>query len=244
MTTQIKINYKEYPECMFAMIAAFLPEDDGYEVRRAAGKVVFRSQDVNGYTYKNGLLHSFDDQPAFVKGNRKEWYWNGLLHRDGDLPAVVFDDGKAERWYKYGKSHRDGDLPAHIAENYQEWHKDGKIHRDGDLPAIIDGSCSSWYKNNRLHRDGDLPAVKDVEGEMYMWFRNGLCHRDGNEPAVIQGLRNEFWNNGVFIRCQQYIDEDGLYEYDEYEYDDEAQEEPDEEPEYYNYLDDDHPHYE
>jgi hypothetical protein len=38
MSTQIKINYKEYPECMFAMIAAFLPKDEGDELRRVSGQ--------------------------------------------------------------------------------------------------------------------------------------------------------------------------------------------------------------
>jgi hypothetical protein len=245
MSLTIKpINYKNYPECMFAMLSAFVSEEEGHYLRRAAGKVVFRSRDSDGNTYLNGLLHSYDDEPAFVSGNRREWYWNGLLHRDGDLPAVVIE-GTAERWYRYGKSHRDGDLPAHIAENYQEWNKDGNIHREGDLPAIIDGTCSSWYKNNRLHRDGDLPAVLDVQADMYMWFKNGLRHRDGYEPAVIKGLRHEYWEDGVFIRCAQYIDEDGLYNDYDYEYDEqeEQQEQEEGEPEYYDYLDDDHPRY-
>ena len=45
-----KINYKEYPECMFAMIAAFLPQDEGHDLRRVAGDKVFRSEGLNGNT--------------------------------------------------------------------------------------------------------------------------------------------------------------------------------------------------
>lgn len=59
----IKINYKEYPEFMFAIIASFLPKDEGDYLRKVAGKVIFKYE-KNGRTYKNGLLHSYDDLPA------------------------------------------------------------------------------------------------------------------------------------------------------------------------------------
>jgi len=197
-----QINYKEYPECIFAMLAAFLPDSEGDDLRRVAGKVVFRSEDKDGNTYRNGLLHSFHDNPALVHGKHKEWYVDGLLHREGDKPAVVID-GVAERWYKHGKSHRDGDKPAHIAENYQEWWVDGKRHRDGDLPAIIDGNRMSWYSYGRINREGDLPSVEDRDLHLYMWFKNGLRHRDGDRPAVIEGAIHEYWENDILIRVEE-----------------------------------------
>jgi len=92
----ININYKEYPECMFAMIAAFLPPDEGHVLRRVAGKVVFKSEDKDGNTYRNGLLHSFDDMPALRIGSQQEWYKNGKRHRDGDKPALI--DKKRQEW--------------------------------------------------------------------------------------------------------------------------------------------------
>ena len=111
--TLLKINYKDYPEFMFAMIAAYLPKDDGVYLRKVAGEVVFRHE-KDGCTYKNGVLHSYDDKPAIVIPN---WSW-GV-------------------WCKDGKIHRDNDRPAHEGNNYQIWYRNGKIHRDGDLPANI-----------------------------------------------------------------------------------------------------------
>ena len=84
-----QINYKEYPECMFAILAACLPESEGGDLRRVAGKVAFRSEDKDGNTYRNGLLHSFDDMPALRIGSQQEWYKNGKRHRDGDISASV-----------------------------------------------------------------------------------------------------------------------------------------------------------
>ena len=121
-TTQMKINYKEYPECMFAMIAAFMEGDDGDDLRRVAGSVFFRSTDSNGCTYRNGLLHSYDDQPSNSMNDQKTWHKDGNLHREGDLPAVI-----------------EGDR--------QIWYKDGNLHRDGDLPAVINGYEKQWWKN-------------------------------------------------------------------------------------------------
>jgi hypothetical protein len=71
MATQIKINYKEYPEFMFAMISAYLPARKGYLIRILAGSVEFKSADSTGNTYKNGLLHNY----------YSGWFRNGLCHR-------------------------------------------------------------------------------------------------------------------------------------------------------------------
>ena len=127
MTSISPIKYQEYPECMFAMISAFLPVKEGRDLRRVSGSITFRHNDVYGNTYKNGTLHSFDDQPAYVGPFIKEWYKNGILHRERDLPAVVIGDWR-EEWWINGKRHRDGDLPAVITENEGNfWYKDGKL---------------------------------------------------------------------------------------------------------------------
>jgi hypothetical protein len=120
------INYKEYPECMFAILAAFLPASEGNDLRRAAGKVVFKSTDKDGNTYRNGLLHSFDDVPALVNKNTREWYKNGILHREGDQPAIIIRD--RQEWWVNGKPHREGN-PALIdpESGAQEWWIDGEL---------------------------------------------------------------------------------------------------------------------
>lgn len=108
------INYKNYPECM---VAAYLPSNEGNDLRRVDGGVVFKSQDMFGSTYKNGLLHSFDDQPAISldNGTNKFWYRNGYRHRDGDKPAVV------------------------KGEKYMEWWVHGRLHRYDYKPSIVIG---------------------------------------------------------------------------------------------------------
>ncbi len=91
-----RLNYKDYPEFMFAMIAAYLPSSEGYYLRLVAGSVVFRSVDKNGYTYKNGELHSYNDLPAVISGDRKVWYRDDKCHREGDLPAII--NGARQEW--------------------------------------------------------------------------------------------------------------------------------------------------
>ena len=153
---KFKINYKDYPEYMFAIIAAYLPESEGRDLRREAGSVVFRHEDLDGWTYKNGVLHSYNDKPAIISGHRQEWYKNGKLHREGDLPAVISGDYQA--WYKYGELHREGELPAFISGHYLLWYKYGKLHREGDLPAIISKYKQEWYKNGKRY----IPTTKNL----------------------------------------------------------------------------------
>jgi hypothetical protein len=145
MTTQIKINYKEYPEFMFAMIVSYLPSDEGNELRKLAGRVVFRHDDKYHNTYKNGLLHSYDDKPARIIGERKEWYVDGKLHRDNDQPAVV-KIGFVREWYRHGLLHREYDKPAIINDSrlFNAWYVNGLLHRYSG-PAIIDDHGKMWY---------------------------------------------------------------------------------------------------
>jgi hypothetical protein len=123
-TTPFKIDYRNYPEFMFAMIAAYLPPSEALYVSRAAGDVTFRHQDSEGCTYKNGLLHSYEDKPAVSRAGYQMWYKNGELHRDGDLPAYV-SDGK-KQWYSNGVLHRDG-KPAFIEGRIQEFYIHGVL---------------------------------------------------------------------------------------------------------------------
>jgi len=160
MTTQIRIKYQEYPEYMFAMIAAYIPAEEGDDLRRVSGKVVFRHEDENGNTYKNGLLHSYNDKPALIEPvtNNKIWFKDGKRHRDNDRPAV--ETIKKQEWYKDGQLHREGDFPAVINFNFsripwisgrvvsQEWYINGNRHRESG-PAVIDnllGITEYWIE--------------------------------------------------------------------------------------------------
>ena len=157
-----KINYKEYPESMFAVIAAFLQPYEGDEVRLAAGSVGFRSQDAIGRTYRNGLLHSYDDNPAAISDVllTQFWYKNGKRHREGGLPAVVFMGrdlfcpGGYNEWWVNGVRHREGGLPALEAQNgHSEWWVNGVRHREGGLPAFtaVSGYCE-WWVNGQFEK--------------------------------------------------------------------------------------------
>lgn len=194
--SEIGINYRHYPECM---LAAFLPPSEGVELRRVAGNVVFKSVDKNGNTYKNGALHSYDDQPAlsFSIINYYEWDRDGILHRDGDKPAWVHN--MCQKWYLNGKLHREGDQPAIIDGDNIAWYKNVELHREGDLPAMIyNKNLLKWYKNGKLHREGDQPAV--IDGDYTGWFKYGKLHREGDLPAIIQGIIQEWWVNGILHR--------------------------------------------
>jgi hypothetical protein len=208
MATQIKINYKEYPEFMFAMISAYLPAREGDLIRVLAGKVEFKSEDINGNTYKNGLLHSYDDNPAYtdIDLNRMVWYKNGDIHRDGDKPAVIGD--KEQHWYKEGLLHRSDDKPAVIDGYYRGWFRNGLRHRTGDKPAVIDRNMVLYYENGNFHRTGDKPAVIHVGYNA--WYESGMRHRGGDKPAIVERSTLEWWEYDDYIygkyRSEENID--------------------------------------
>lgn len=183
-----KIDYRKYPEYMFAMISAFLPVNEGDELRRLAGDVIFRHEDSNGRTYKNGLLHSYDDKPASISSvlSTKFWYKNGRRHRDYDFPAIESD--KNSEWYMNGLRHREGGLPAVVFKGTDS----------GYQPA-----CNEWWVNGKRHREGDLPAIQSDTGRLEWWV-DGKRHREGDRPAVISvGGYSEWWVNGQFVRAER-----------------------------------------
>jgi hypothetical protein len=100
---------------------------------------------------------------------------DGLKYINNELANGVYvDDGGDMYWYKDGKRHRDGDQPAMIYNNSGKlWFQNGRIHRDGDQPAVthIDG-YKAWYKIGIRQRDGDKPALIYGNGSKE-WYRNG-----------------------------------------------------------------------
>jgi antitoxin component YwqK of YwqJK toxin-antitoxin module len=128
---------------MFAIVASYLPSNEGDELRTLAGDVVFNHTDKYGNTYKNGLLHSYNDQPAYINGKYKVWYRNGIIHSEGDYPALIY--GELKQWYQNGLLHREHDLPAYIRENITQWYKNGVIHS----PAYIQGDFLKEWKTTQ-----------------------------------------------------------------------------------------------
>ena len=200
MTTISPVNYQDYPECMFAMVAAFLPANEAELFREVTGKVCFRHQDSQGKTYKNGVLHSYEDQPAVSTATYKIWYKDGKIHRDGGQPAYI--DSECTEWYKEGKLHRESlsgepDLPAVIRGEFNlQWWVNGVRHRKGDLPAVIFENRQEWWVNGLRHRDEDKPAY--IEPFLYKWYKNGVLHRDDG-PAYMDGTRNMWYRNGEML---------------------------------------------
>jgi hypothetical protein len=140
-----------YPEFMFAIIAAYLHPSEGHDLRRVAGDVVFRHQNKHCDTYKNGAFHSYNDHPALIIENYKAWCFNGMPHRDYDRPAVIYRD--KQEWWKKVKRNREGDSPA---IHTKLWWKNGLIHRHCDKYAIISSFFQSLYKDGAIYRDEDM----------------------------------------------------------------------------------------
>lgn len=84
------------------------------------------------------------------KGGTKEWGYlddksRFILHRDGDLPAVEYEEG-GSIYYKHGKKHRDNDKPAEITSwGTEVWWYEGEKHRDGNKPAFISKARRRQY---------------------------------------------------------------------------------------------------
>jgi antitoxin component YwqK of YwqJK toxin-antitoxin module len=198
MTEESILNF---PKEINALISTYLEDKEGDYFRDQTEDFIIKEV-RGGNTYGNGVLHSFNDMPAEVWGEKKYWYKNGKIHRDNDLPAVIYQYNEVDEtqysyrnglsiiiylsesqyWYKNGELHRDNDLPAVIFLNdnkveTQEWYKNGKLHRDNDMPALINhNGTQEWYQNGQLHRENDMPAVIYKNGTQE-WHRNGQLYK-------------------------------------------------------------------
>jgi hypothetical protein len=98
------------PDELWATIACFMGAGESGDLIRRRLAYGIRHRNRLGWTYVNGLLHSWDDKPAVVIAGpcsdaHETWYYHGKVHRDGGLPAVVFSNGDA-LWYEHGKMQR------------------------------------------------------------------------------------------------------------------------------------------
>ncbi len=132
---------------------------------------------------RNGLFHSWNDNPALCAETIKTWRKFGILHRGNDLPAIIFCGG--EEWWWKGELHREGGLPAmKYIEGEQYW-VSGKLHREGG-PAVSEpaNGYEAWWWKGKLHREGG-PAVESDDGNQWWlhgvkqsresYYSNGLC---------------------------------------------------------------------
>ena len=57
------------------------------------------------------------------------YYKNNLKHRDGDLPAIIWENIHRS-WYKNGLEHRDENKPSSIySDGYKYWYQNGNFIR-------------------------------------------------------------------------------------------------------------------
>ena len=147
----------QLPKEMYAEISRWLPNDyAGGLMRKMARDVIIR--DVrNNKTYGNGLLHSFNDEPAAIRiDGICTWYLNGKIHRENK--------------------------PAIISSEYKLWYLNDKLHRVDGPAVICQNGYMAWYLNGKLHRVNG-PAVIESDGTTEYWL-NGQRHQK-NEPVLI-----------------------------------------------------------
>lgn len=108
---------------------------------------------------------------------------NGQYHREGDLPAIMRDNGTRE-WCVHGKRHRDGDKPAVDRANGDRlWKKNDIVHREAvdeqgaPLPAIIADDCSKWIRNGEFSNPGHDWVAKLADGTKG-YYRDSALHFD------------------------------------------------------------------
>jgi hypothetical protein len=159
-----------------ALVATFLDGKEGDFFRKSSEDVDIKEV-RDGCTYRNGALHSFNDNPAVNNNQKKAWYKDGELHREGDKPALIELDIEITSYYINGKLHRDGDNPAVESNCFSHWYKDGELHRDNDLPAVVDEFQYEWWVNGKRHRDGDKPAFDDEKTGNKQWWTDGVLIR-------------------------------------------------------------------
>lgn len=125
----------------------------------------YKTTNSNITVDSEGFLHSYNDEPAIVNSEYKEWYEHGRIHRVGN-PAhipnseVQYGYKRYTRtvYYHYGKIHRIGG-PAVIDAKYntEVWYYKGQIHRTHG-PAYITTSSHEYRSFGNLHRE-DGPAI-------------------------------------------------------------------------------------
>lgn len=131
-----------------------------------------RKVDKNGKVYyatysKDGYLHSYKDQPAYIDADRKLWYLEGAVNRNEKAgPAMILgDDTKGEAVKIYMKM--------------------GLIHRS-DGPAVQSPYEEEYYQNGLRHRVGG-PAVVRSNGEREYWDK-GVLVRTEEAPENVPGI--------------------------------------------------------
>lgn len=165
-------------------------------------KLIFKKTiEIDGVrkTTKNGKLHSYNDEPALIKGNKKEWYKDGLLHRIGG-PAITIDDN-IEAWYKDGLLHRDTGPAIVIGKNYYEFFLYGKKY-----------TYNSYSK---------VRTISNTFTDMIHYFTiSGLYSKitDKNEDMSVELIKNILGDNITPKPYDYYKDKSEIFRVEDLQY--------------------------
>jgi hypothetical protein len=127
----------------------------------------------------------FEDRTVWVDEN-------GQYHREGDLPAVMLDNG-GRQWWMHGKVHRDGDKPAvEQANGTRVWYINDVVHREAldeqgaPLPSIIDDrwKWAKWVRNGVFSNPGHDWVAKLADGTKG-YYRNSELHFDNGVIHIL-----------------------------------------------------------
>ena len=122
------------------------------------------------------------------KEGNQHWYFHWKPHRDEGLPAYLSASGNTKKWYKFGDLHREGDQPAiEWEDGGSEYYKNGQRHRDGGPAVIRANGDLDWYQNGKLHRE-DGPALVRPNGRNEFWL-DGQQNVEGR--AVEEKVKEE-----------------------------------------------------
>ena len=147
----------------------------------SGGKTWFKKMDVG-----DDLVHRDGDEPAMIFQDARTWYKNGLRHRDGDKPAFIDDEGVA--YWKNGEEY----TPKHIQKKINQERTD-RAKKNVEV------------KKNRLLEDlneertdlGDGNYKIKYHSRVEYYDSKGLKHRGDDKPAVIwNGGDKEWWKHG------------------------------------------------
>jgi hypothetical protein len=139
-------------------------------------------------TYQNGLLQSFDDNPAVIDDrvdrlHELEWRDEGKLHRSNDKPANISYNGLM--WAINGFLHRVG-KPAELSLNGAlvqpgcDSIQDGWIlpikYTSSEWNARSPITHESWLQYGKLHNSDGCAYLNWIYGS-HSWAKDGKLHR-------------------------------------------------------------------
>jgi hypothetical protein len=142
-----------------------------------------------------GLLHSYNDQPAFIDeiDGRKHWFNNGVLERENG-PCIVSKDFTMEVKNNFpivglkllSFKIKKNDLIVCINE-------ENEIHSYQDNESIIfNNTIKIWMKNNLFHRESLNDALS------YMVYGNELNLLNYNKDKIANDFR-ELLNSLLYV---------------------------------------------